>query len=174
MPRNSDISPEAFRRSKQLIRPNFLITYVEQSFIDYFDEKGSLMHRVDLTAIFEAYEGLELLKLDRVKMPKLIWSCRSSNLLPKSLLYNDAIELQEKIIVTGICNYKGSERPFLARLCATFSIPNSNGESLSRSPHKQQVKVDAEVIKVIGGEEHDSITAIEFGPYDNGYILAGM
>ena len=30
------------------------------------------------------------------------------------------------------------------------------------------------MIKVIGGEEEDMVTAIEFGPYDNGYILAGM
>lgn len=34
--------------------------------------------------------------------------------------------------------------------------------------------MDTEVIKVIGGEYYDMITALDFGPYDNGYILAGM
>ena len=27
---------------------------------------------------------------------------------------------------------------------------------------------------MIGGEDFDMMTALEFGPYDNGYILAGM
>lgn len=30
------------------------------------------------------------------------------------------------------------------------------------------------MIRVIGGHETDRITALAFGPYDNGYILAGM
>jgi len=51
-------NPEVNKRSKQLILPNFLVTYTEQSYIDYFDEKCSLLHRVDLAAIFEAYEDL--------------------------------------------------------------------------------------------------------------------
>ena len=45
---------------------------------------------------------------------------------------------------------------------------------MAKNQNKQQVKVNAEVIKIIGGEEQDQITALEFGPYDNGYILAGM
>ena len=55
-----------------LIQPNFLITYTDETLIDYFDEKGSLMHRVDLSSVFEAYEGLEILRLDHIKLPKLI------------------------------------------------------------------------------------------------------
>ena len=62
--------------------PNFLITYLEQPYIDLFDEKGSMLHRVDMSAVFEAYEDLQLTKLDHVKLPKLTWSCRSLNLLP--------------------------------------------------------------------------------------------
>ena len=74
---------DAHRRSRHLLMPNFLITYVDQAFIDYFDEKGSLLHRVDLGAIFEAYEDLEMVKLEQIKIPKLAWSCRSLNTLPK-------------------------------------------------------------------------------------------
>ena len=106
-----------------MIQPNFLITYQEQPFVDYFDEKGALIHRVDMAAVFEAYEGLELTKLEMVKIPKLVWSCRSQNLLPKQMMFNDLVQMQEKLIFTGLCNYKGSERPFIARLCVTFYIP---------------------------------------------------
>ena len=80
----------------------------------------------------------------------------------------------EKLIVTGLCNYKGNERPFITRLAVTFSIPNIETPKHSPATPKQNVKVDPEVIKIIGGEDFDQITALEFGPYDNGYILAGM
>lgn len=78
--------------------------------------------------------------------------------------------MSEKFIISGKCNYKGSERPFLAKLNVTFSI----ADVVTGKKQKQEIKVDSEVIKVIGGEDFDTITAIEFGPYDNGYILAGM
>ena len=32
----------------------------------------------------------------------------------------------------------------------------------------------ADVLKIIGGTDGDKITALTFGPYDNGYILTGM
>jgi len=82
--------------------------------------------------------------------------------------------MKEKFIVAGLCSYKGSDRPFIARLCVTFSV--SCGETPRRDgkKNKQEIKVDTEVIKVIGGEDYDVITALAFGPYDNGYILAGM
>lgn len=163
-------SGDAHRRSRQLIMPNFLITYVDQAFIDYFNEKGSLLHRVDLSAVFEAYEDLEMIKLDQIKLPKLVWSCRSLNMLPKQMASSQNIQMSEKFIISGQCNYKGSERPFLAKLNVTFSIP----DVVTGKKQKQEIKVDSEVIKVIGGEDFDTITAIEFGPYDNGYILAGM
>ena len=51
---------EVQRKSRHLIMPNFLITYQEQPFIDLFDEKGSMLHRVDMSAVFEAYEDLQL------------------------------------------------------------------------------------------------------------------
>ena len=34
-------------------------------------------------------------------------------------------------------------------------------------------KVTVDILKVCGGAE-DSITALSYGPFDNGYILAGM
>lgn len=40
---------DSYRRSKHLLQPNFLVSYKDQPYIDYFDEKGSLMHRVDLS-----------------------------------------------------------------------------------------------------------------------------
>ena len=82
------------------------------------------MHRGDLSAVFEAYEDLQMIKMDHIKLPKLTWSCRSLNLLPKQVACNAEITTQEKLIVAGLCNYKGSDRPFIARLAVTFSIPN--------------------------------------------------
>jgi len=59
------------------------------------------MHRVDVAGVFEAYDGLELIKLEKVKLPKLVWSCRSSGLLPKQMQYGDTIQMTEKLILTG-------------------------------------------------------------------------
>ena len=36
------------------------------------------------------------------------------------------------------------------------------------------VKTEAEVIRILGGEDEDEITALHYGPYDNGYILVGL
>lgn len=30
------------------------------------------------------------------------------------------------------------------------------------------------MIRILGGEDGDQITALEFGPYDNGYVLVGL
>lgn len=82
------------------------------------------MHRIDMAAILEAYEDLQLVRLEQIKLPKLSWSCRSLNLLPKQVQVarNGRLEMTEKFITAGLCSYKGSERPFLARLSVTFSI----------------------------------------------------
>mmetsp|Transcript_6703 Transcript_6703/g.8001 ORF Transcript_6703/g.8001 Transcript_6703/m.8001 type:complete len:92 (+) Transcript_6703:1371-1646(+) len=37
-----------------------------------------------------------------------------------------------------------------------------------------EVKCEAEVIRVIGGEDGEEVTALHFGPYDNGYVLIGL
>lgn len=157
--------------------PNFLITYLDQPYIDLFDEKGSMLHRVDMSAVFEAYEDLQLTKLDHVKLPKLTWSCRSLNLLPTQVSTTNLggdITMSEKLITAGLCNYKGTVRPFLARLTVTFSIPDIETPRRDEKKHKQVIKVDADVIKIVGGEDYDEISALAFGPYDNGYVLAGM
>ena len=57
--------------------------------------------------------------------------------------------------MSGMCNYKGNERPYIARLSLTFSIPNIETPRRDSIKVKQEVKVDAEVIKVIGGEDYD-------------------
>lgn len=35
-------------------------------------------------------------------------------------------------------------------------------------------KVVAETIRILGGEEGKKITALHYGPYDNGYVLVGL
>ena len=37
-----------------------------------------------------------------------------------------------------------------------------------------KVKEEFEVIRVLGGEDNEQITALQYGPYDNGYILVGL
>jgi len=37
-----------------------------------------------------------------------------------------------------------------------------------------KVEEQAELIKVIGGREQEQISALSFGPYDNGYVLTGL
>ena len=82
-------------------------------------------------------------------------------------------------------DHPNEERPFLMKLTikitrskhvrnpsdsseAACSPKNGNGiGSLQFDPH-------ADVLRLIGGEEVDRITALTFGPYDNGYILTGM
>jgi len=163
---------ENLRRSRLIAQPSFIITYAEQPFIDFFDERGSLLHRVDLSLVFEAYSGLELTRLEMVKLPKLVWSCRSQNLLPRQVVSNEQIQITEKIVVAGRCSLNGNERPFIARVAVSFMIPNVETPR-QLTPALQTVKVDAEVIKIIGGSELDAVTALEYGPYDNGYLLVG-
>ena len=38
---------------------------------------------------------------------------------------------------------------------------------------ERDLTTEADVIKIIGGEQDERITALNFGPYDNGYILVG-
>ena len=45
--------------------------------------------------------------------------------------------------------------------------PTLKGGQLDFRPH-------ADILKIIGGITTDRITCLAFGPYDNGYILAGM
>lgn len=58
----------------------------------------------------------------------------------------------KKVIVVGECLYDGTTRPYLCKI---------NLETNS-----------ADVIKVLSID--DKITQINFGPYDNGYILVGL
>ena len=55
-----------------------MITYVGQSLIDFFDEKGQLLHRLDISVIFDNYESLEFMKLEHIRLPRLNWSCRQN------------------------------------------------------------------------------------------------
>ena len=60
---------------KKLKRPNFLVTYVDQPFIDFFCERGNLLHRLDLHSVFshsceiDGNEVVELIKVDFVRTP---------------------------------------------------------------------------------------------------------
>lgn len=56
------------------------------------------------------------------------------------------------MIVAGECLFEGASRPFLCKI---------NLETNS-----------ADVIKVLSIE--DKITQVNFGPYDNGYVLVGL
>ena len=58
------------------LRPSFMVTYTGQPLIDFFDERGQLLHRLDVSVIFENYESLELLNLGHIHLPRLNWSCR--------------------------------------------------------------------------------------------------
>ena len=57
-----------------------------------------------------------------------------------------------KVIVVGDCLYKENEHPFIMKLNLETSV--------------------AETIKILNVEDH--ITCVNFGPYDNGYLLMGM
>lgn len=57
-----------------------------------------------------------------------------------------------KVIITGECSYNGTVRPFISK----FNLET----------------VSADVIKVLSID--DKITSLNFGPYDNGYILIGL
>lgn len=60
-------APSRFNYKKQEDLPSFLLTYEGKPFIDYFNEKASLLHRLDLSHYFKHYEGLKLCKLELVK-----------------------------------------------------------------------------------------------------------
>ena len=112
------------------------------------------------------YDNLELVKLETVKQPKLEWSCRTGPVALKSSIKGGQVQVTERLILTGLCSYQGSLRPFIARLVVTFTQSANRSEPL--------VNVQTDVIRVLGGEDGDQITAVQYGPYDNGYILIGL
>ena len=92
---------------------------MDQSFIDFFDDKGQLVHRLDISILFDNYESLELLKLEKIRLPKLIWSCRHQMNLNTKSVNGEPGEYKEKLIVSGTCSYRDQsceERPFLMKL----------------------------------------------------------
>ena len=87
------------------------------------------------------------------------------------------MQLNEILIIAGVCNYKGFERPFICRLNLNFSVTAKKKASLDSMREsiviERDLTTEADVIKIIGGEQDERITALNFGPYDNGYILVG-
>ena len=100
------------------LRPSFLVTYVDQSIIDFFDERGKLMNRLDIQEIFSNYQNTGFLKLDNVKLPRLEWSCRQHIKLPTGT--DEDQSHKEQFILSGSCLYSGDQisevRPFLMKL----------------------------------------------------------
>ena len=79
-------------------------------------------------------------------------------------------------------DHPNEERPFIMKLTIKITRskhtrqPSDSSEACSprNGVGSLQFQPHADVLRVIGGEEIDRITALTFGPYDNGYILTGM
>ena len=114
---------------------------------------------------------------------------------PKSAKFADnkttiSLEHVEKFIISGSCAFKGEERSFLCRLNLKVRFEeteivyanqshNFRSGTSGNSKKIQELKyaTSVEAFRILGGnlsDGPDCITALEYGPYDNGYILAGM
>ena len=156
------------------LRPSFLLTYVDQSLIDFCDERGKLMHRMDVAENFRNYKSVSFLKLDSVRLPRLEWSCRQHIRLPTG--EDEHKTHKEQLIISGSCLYSdqvSEVRPFLMKVTVLFK---EAGEDIEPDIKIGSLDVQAcvDVLKVIGGITADYITCLSYGPYDNGYILCGM
>ena len=91
--------------------------------------------------------GIEFDSLSKVKFLRLSWSNRKIEEfeLTKSTVL-------QKCIVSGNCIVDEKVRPFLMKMNLENSV--------------------VDVIKVLKTE--DTITAIGYGPFDNGYLIVGM
>lgn len=72
--------------------------------------------------------------------------------------------------MTGTCNYQDSVRSFIARISVDFILTQKSAAATAET----KVKAKVEVIRILGGESDERITALEYGPYDNGFVLTGL
>lgn len=114
--------------------------------IDVYEMSGRLHKRVDVKKILQENQ-LTLLKIRHVIFPRLKWSDRrfeSSEGAQKQPI--------RKSIVIGDCSVRGIASPFLLKLDLETAR--------------------AEILKVL--QDCAEVTAINFGPYDNNYLLVGL
>lgn len=116
------------------------------AYIDIVEKTGKPISRVDLSLIMRKH-NLEVVSINRIKFPRLSWSNRKIeeyDLNKGSVL--------KKAIVAGDCLHDGKKRPFLIKINLETSQP--------------------EVIKILRID--DKISEMNFGPYDNGYLIIGL
>ena len=85
--------------------------------------------------------------IKKIKFPRLSWANRKFEEIDQN-----KSSVLKKVIIAGECINEGTKRPYLCKI---------NLETSS-----------ADVIKVLSID--DKITQVNFGPYDNGYILIGL
>lgn len=125
-----------------------VVTYCNTFYIDIFKKSGSLFERFSLDKTFISSK-LILKSIDFVKFAKLEWSDRYFDLVQQSQK-----SLPKKLILSGSFNMLGK----------TETLPYI---VLFDRVQKQQTIVKAFMTKT-------QITAINYGPYDNGHVLAGL
>jgi len=117
-----------------------------ENMIDIFEKSGKPVNRFDIQESLIKL-GIGLLKIIKVKFPRLSWSDRKVSEF--EITRQSALQ---KVVVAGHCLHQRKERPFLAKV------------------NLQECKI--ELIKILSVE--DKISEVNFGPYDNGHLLVGF
>lgn len=94
-----------------------------------------------------AKHDLFITSINRIKFPRLNWSNRKLEELELS-----KGNILKKVIIAGDCLHDEKTRPFIVKINLETNIP--------------------EFIKVLRMDER--ISEMEFGPYDNGYLMVGL
>lgn len=115
-------------------------------FVDIFDKSGKPLSRVDVRSILNEND-LALQNIKSVKFLRLQWSGRRIDDLEQT-----KVSVLKKVVIVGECIFQEKFRPFIMKV---------NLETQK-----------ADVIKILSIE--DKISTINYGPYDNGYLLIGM
>ena len=116
------------------------------TYVDVFEKFGKPLLRVDIGHILKGH-GFEIVDLKQLKFPRLNWSERGLDVIEPCRSF-----ILRKMIVAGHCFSKCRQVPYIMKV---------NLESGK-----------ADIIKILGVE--DKITEMNYGPYDNGYLLVGF
>ena len=147
-PQTDDVAPPrlSVKNICVLNSEYFLVGYVELNVLDVFTTSGIHMTRLNIEVFFSLNE-MSLKSINRVKLPRLAWTDR----------YLDIVHNTQKMI----------PRKYL--IATTLQDTQSEYDALILYDKDQTASTQIKCMK-----KNEKITALDYGPFDNGYILVGL
>eukprot|EP00347_Sterkiella_histriomuscorum_P010860 403374647 len=154
-----------------------LVWYQKQSsckIIDVYDKRGTLQNRMDIQEQMDQYD-LQILSIDHVMFPKMRWSDRKIEEFERI----NKQQLLKKILIVGTCQQKQNnleEDPLFFEDKNRLNPEETQDESQLPQTFIMLFNINLLQIENIQllQTQHGTVTTLNFGPFDNGYILLGL